>query len=537
MGTLAGQGPNQGHPGCSGDRQVRTVGVVDTALPPSPRSIVDDIDDSEPEPEHEHEPDVDTGIAGGVASYLGRQLGVDPLVFRLAFVLLTLVGGVGVVLYAGLWLSLVIAPAMGWGLVRVAAGTMLVVGIPVMLLLSGVRAMTGWPAVVLLLAGLAVVLWQPRRPLAPPAPLPDGGSSAARPVRRARRPERVTVAKPPRPPREPSVLGRATVGIAIVVAAVGALVDDGNGGRFHPEQWLGAAALVCGVGLLAGMVVGRARWLVLPAVAFAATGLVAGEFARLGIPLGDGPLGDRYVYLSPDDSSAQQVRTGIGDVYVQVDSRLAPSQEVVIDARTAIGTVYVQVDTTEVEVEVRGRTDHGQTELDGSAAADVVTLNAGAGGDGRVVVDAWVGIGDVVVYQAYSDDAPLAAVATLPPGIDVPDSPIEGDLVAIDPYVSATADGWIVLGNAEVVVDPDDRVVAGDAVPLEEWTGAPSAEGAGAAYVLLTSLGEFRLLPRSLLLTPDGRVVDLMAIRASVAAADPLPAIAPNAPTTTGARP
>ncbi len=67
------------------------------------------------------------------------------------------------------------------------------------------------------------------------------------------------------------------------MAAAGALIDQANGGRLHPEQWLGAAAVVCGIGLLVGVVAGRARWLAIPAVLFAGAGFVAGEAARVGL--------------------------------------------------------------------------------------------------------------------------------------------------------------------------------------------------------------------------------------------------------------
>ena len=69
----------------------------------------------------------------------------------------------------------------------------------------------------------------------------------------------------------------------MLVAAVGALIDQANGGRLHPEQWLGAAAVVCGVGLVAGAFAGRALWLAVPAVLFAGTGFAAGEAARIGV--------------------------------------------------------------------------------------------------------------------------------------------------------------------------------------------------------------------------------------------------------------
>src|SRR5438067_3414540 len=45
-------------------------------------------------------------VAGGVAGGLGRYFGVDPILFRIAFVALTIAGGAGVALYGVAWLLL-----------------------------------------------------------------------------------------------------------------------------------------------------------------------------------------------------------------------------------------------------------------------------------------------------------------------------------------------------------------------------------------------------------------------------------------------
>lgn len=47
---------------------------------------------------------VEGRLVAGVAQGVARQLGLDPVVIRLAFVLLTVVNGIGVVAYAALWL-------------------------------------------------------------------------------------------------------------------------------------------------------------------------------------------------------------------------------------------------------------------------------------------------------------------------------------------------------------------------------------------------------------------------------------------------
>ena len=49
-------------------------------------------------------------MLGGVCSGLADFFGIDPTVIRLAFVLLTLLGGHGVLIYLVLWLIVPLAP-------------------------------------------------------------------------------------------------------------------------------------------------------------------------------------------------------------------------------------------------------------------------------------------------------------------------------------------------------------------------------------------------------------------------------------------
>ena len=49
-------------------------------------------------------------MLGGVCSGLADFFGIDPTVVRLAFVLLTLLGGHGVLIYLVLWLIVPLAP-------------------------------------------------------------------------------------------------------------------------------------------------------------------------------------------------------------------------------------------------------------------------------------------------------------------------------------------------------------------------------------------------------------------------------------------
>src|SRR5215210_9496067 len=48
----------------------------------------------------------DEKVVGGLAGGLGRYFGIDPVVFRIAFVVLTLAGGSGILLYGVGWLMI-----------------------------------------------------------------------------------------------------------------------------------------------------------------------------------------------------------------------------------------------------------------------------------------------------------------------------------------------------------------------------------------------------------------------------------------------
>ena len=123
----------------------------------------------------------DERMVGGVAGGLSRTFGVDPVVFRVVFAALTIVGGSGLVLYALLWL---LVPEEGsdgssiadrWVRSRswsTATVVLLAVGGAVAIsLLVGLH-----PQALVLLAIIAVVaLFLTRRDQRPPRPTATGG--------------------------------------------------------------------------------------------------------------------------------------------------------------------------------------------------------------------------------------------------------------------------------------------------------------------------------------------------------------------------
>jgi phage shock protein PspC (stress-responsive transcriptional regulator) len=463
--------------------------------------------DAPPTPPEEDLPPADAHVLGGVAALIGDRLGVDPFWLRMSFVVTTLTGGVGVLAYLALWLLLVAGPRWRSVLLRAAGGALFVIGVPLMLADATGDVIDDRAAVIVLLAGLAVALWQPRRPRPARVPLLPPAGPAVPPLAPPPPPPIVAVPRPA--PRPPSVLGRAALGLAVVVSAAGALVDQANGGRLHPEQWLGAGAAVCAIGLLVGTVRGRARWLVLPAAALAAAGYGGGVIARVGVSVDE--HGDRWVDVAGAGFTNATARTAFGTVHVTVSA--APAQQAVIDARSAFGGVEVWADPS-VTVEVRSDIDHGALRS-GGVTLDVDAPDArttvGPPGTPDVVVLARVGHGDVEVgtYEMATPFEPLRP-------------PVAG--VVLGP------EGFLHLGNDDAVLSPEGVVVRGSVV----------AEGSGAT-VISTGLGEYRVEPWGELVDPYGNAMPLDEVVEQLASAGTLPLSQTTAPrisatTTTSAR-
>ncbi len=174
-------------------------------------------------------------VLGGVCAGLGPRLGVDPLVLRVAFVVASLAGGVGVVLYAVCWVLIpadAAEPGSGTGLKRVlgrreswqvAAGIVLLM-LAVLLLFRAWGVWVGdavvWPLV--LASGGGALIWRQSQGAAvveAPVPRHARGSGAGRPRRGLR------LARPS--------VGIVALGATLVVGAAlvflwlnGALVPD-----------------------------------------------------------------------------------------------------------------------------------------------------------------------------------------------------------------------------------------------------------------------------------------------------------------------
>jgi signal transduction histidine kinase len=158
-------------------------------------------------------------LLGGVCTGLGRHLGVDPLLVRVAFVVTAAAGGVGLVLYVLAWATLPEADgSVPMGRLRTGRAAIEVALGAGLLLLAALLAIREaglpfsdavvWPLVLVVSGG--ALLW--RQSLGGPSAAGDVAGEAGRPDRDGAAPQDVVR-------RRLEVVSRSGVGVVLVVAA------------------------------------------------------------------------------------------------------------------------------------------------------------------------------------------------------------------------------------------------------------------------------------------------------------------------------
>lgn len=345
----------------------------------------------------------DDRVVSGVCAALGAYTDIDPVIYRVVLAVLVLFGGAGLVLYAIGWLFI---PELETGRAPVDAIRapttpgrnlwIVVVAVIVGLVLVGLADNRGSRAGALLaaLAVLGVLALRERRtdPPAPgpypPVPAESGAGSYAVPP--------LGASPPAAPPRPPSPLGTVTLCAALIAVGAGLLLDRFGALHATLQGLLALALLVVGAGLVVGARLGRARWLILPALLLAA-GLAAASLLH-GVPLRGG-TGDRH--WSPvsavDLHPSYRLRAGDATLDLSTVGPLPATRTV--KASVGVGALEVQV-PVEVPVSVHARAGAGRVELfggitDGFRADRVASLP-----DPRTPhldLDLQVGIGSVTV--------------------------------------------------------------------------------------------------------------------------------------------
>ena len=292
----------------------------------------------------------------GVASGLADGAEIPIWVARGLFILATFIGGLGVLVYVFLWWLLPRRDLPTSGVERTAARLR---GAPtwagVALLAFGVMLFAGelgwWrPSLVLAFAliGLGIVLFrrepagsQTERPNEGPsgddmtlatAPTAEGALLRTDPTD-AGRPGTAVLPAPrrARAPRERSFLGPLAFGIALLAVGAAALLDMAGvlsltlGGAFS------LFLLLVGAGLLVGAWIGRARWLLVPALLVAPVALVT---TVVTVDLEEG-FADRT--FTPEAASAFPADYGLAGGTLGVDLTELPPSVVAPEITASLG--------------------------------------------------------------------------------------------------------------------------------------------------------------------------------------------------------
>lgn len=249
-------------------------------------------------------------VIGGVGSGLGRYFGVDPLLFRIGFVVLSFAGGFGVLAYL---LLLAFVPTDdaekpgGTSKVAAIAGAV-VLGVALVTFLGTPFFFFGPGLLVLGLVGLAgVLLWRA-----------IGGDASDDPAR---------------------TVGRVFLAALLAFAIAGAALGVGLAAALGGGVVIASLAVVTGLALVGSAFVGGARWLIVPALALV---LPLGLVAASGVDL-DGGIGERDYRPTSVAELQDAYQLGIGSLDLDLTDLDLPTgrTDVAVDLGIGEAVIYV----------------------------------------------------------------------------------------------------------------------------------------------------------------------------------------------------
>jgi phage shock protein PspC (stress-responsive transcriptional regulator) len=346
------------------------------------------------------------GVAGGLA----RHLDIDPIILRVAFVVLVFFGGAGLLLYGACWLLLpedgsVSAPLSLDDRNRSIA--LVVIGaISVLLVLGDSIGQFGfpWPLALIALVALLVLVFLDRDrkpgPTAPPVPhVPDSASGAYIPAAPGT-PVPVAATYVPRP-RNPRRRGPILFWFTLALAALGLGVLgilDLAGAPIADPAYPALVVGTCGVMLLVGAFYGRAGGLILVGL-LAAVGLAGATITQEvdGADISRTPVRASDV---PD-----QLETSAGEIVLD----LTQVQDLsALDGRT----IGLDSDIGRIEVIVpAGLSVHVDANVDGPGhlklfgderggiGIGIQVDHFGGAGTPEISIEADVSVGEIKIYE------------------------------------------------------------------------------------------------------------------------------------------
>lgn len=430
-------------------------------------------------------------VLAGVASGIALRLDIPAWVVRLAFIVLSFGGGLGIALYVAGWLLI---PAddetetVAHGLFgRIQGGSdwmgVVLVGIGVLIAASSIDFIRGDLAIAVFLAVVGVMLYRGEmgdRRSAPRDPEERPGDAA--PVATASR-TRHDVSEPPvpaappdppvvvadvppppsRPQRPPSILGRLTVAIVLIATGVMAFFDYAVA-AFDPtpRHYLGLAMGMIGAALVVGSVIGRARGLIFAGIVLAPL-LVLSPLAEFD--LGSG-VGQRRVAASSVEDIASSYAIAMGELVVDLRGVDFAGRTVELDTSVGIGSLRVLV-PDEVGVELDAEVGVGEVQSFGAVrsgfARDIEMTRDGVG---TLVLDARTLVGEVQVTggNASSNSVESIDLTVLTPRQLEPVYSLQTGVITLDlsnlvlrsPRTVTISNGegqvWVIVPNRETTV-------------------------------------------------------------------------------------
>jgi phage shock protein PspC (stress-responsive transcriptional regulator) len=321
-------------------------------------------------------------VLGGVCAGLGRYFNTDPVFFRIGAIVLTLIGGAGVLLYLAALLLIpnedgVTQAAVDGASVDGRSRWLVIAGVVVLLiiawpvLLGGGLIVGGILVPLAFLVAAGVLVWWL---VSGEGPSGDAGDIAR----------------------------RAALGIGLLIlcglVAIGGAWAAAAGG----EAIVAALVIGAGLAIVVGAFLKPIRWLILPALALACS---AGAISAAGIDL-DGGVGDRHYRPASTIDLRDRYELGIGELTVDLRNTDLPAGDTPLQLDLGLGAARLIVPddvcvatTADVGVGYAGVFDGDSDGID----VDYDDQRTAPPDRSRLVVDAEIGVGELLIGRATSD--------------------------------------------------------------------------------------------------------------------------------------
>jgi phage shock protein PspC (stress-responsive transcriptional regulator) len=324
-------------------------------------------------------------MIAGVAGGMGRYFGVDPVIIRIAIVVLTFFGGAGALLYIAAILLVPNEDEVPGGAGAAATGPpaersrgLMILGIVLLVVVAGPLLFAPAlfaggiivPLLILALVGLGVS-WL----VTGQRPARDAGSIVR------------------------AIFVGLGVLVLLAVLSVAAFWGAGVGG----ETFVAIIVIAAGVAILAAAFVRPVRWLILPALAVA---LPAAFVAAAGISL-DGGYGERTYRPRAANEINRTYEIGAGQLTLDLRNVDLPPGDRRLKIGVGMGEAVILV-PADLCVTTDANLGMGQADVfdrgTGGIDVDWVEQSAARSGAARLVVDADIGVGHLDIRKTAPGD-------------------------------------------------------------------------------------------------------------------------------------